>query len=130
MQVSGIRVGANKRMILSKQGKIWGYTQEIFNKNNVSINRIYIKKNSKCSKHLHNYKTNIFWVESGEILVEEWKKEYDLIDKTNLKSGECCSILPGTYHRFTGIEDSVVYEIYYTELSNDDIVREDTGSII
>jgi len=115
-------------MILSKQGKIWGFTQEIFNKNNVSINRIYIKKNSCCSKHYHDYKTNIFWVESGSVCIEEWKKEYDLVDKTILNPGECCSIPPKTYHRFNGLEDSVVYEIYYVELMDNDIIRENTGS--
>lgn len=115
-------------MMLSKQGKIWGFTQEIFNKNNVSINRISIKKNSCCSKHYHEYKTNIFWVESGEILIEEWKKEYNLIDKTILKKGEYCSISPKTNHRFTGLADSVVYEIYYVELIENDIIREDTGT--
>jgi quercetin dioxygenase-like cupin family protein len=115
-------------MTLSKQGKIWGFTQEIFNKNNVSINRICINKNSCCSKHCHDYKTNIFWVESGEILVEEWKKEYNLVDKTILKKGEYCSVPPKSYHRFTGLSDSVVYEIYYVELIENDIIREDTGS--
>lgn len=114
-------------MNLSKQGKVWGFTQEIFNKNNVSISRIFIKKNSYCSKHYHQYKTNIFWVESGKILVEEWKKDYDLVDKTILYNNELCSIPPNTYHKFTGLEDSVVYEIYYVELIDNDIFREDVG---
>jgi hypothetical protein len=30
-------------------------------------------------------------------------------------------------HRFVGLEDSVVYEIYFIELDNNDIIREDTG---
>jgi quercetin dioxygenase-like cupin family protein len=117
-------------MNLSKHGKVWGFTQEIFNKNNVSINRIYINKNSYCSKHCHQYKTNIFWIESGKILVEEWKKEYNLVDKTILNKGDCCSIPPNTYHKFTGLEDSIVYEIYYVELDNNDIIREDVGGSI
>jgi quercetin dioxygenase-like cupin family protein len=117
-------------MNLSKHGKVWGLTQEIFNKNNVSINRISINKNSYCSKHCHQYKTNIFWIESGKILVEEWKKEYNLVDKTILQKGDCCSIPPNTYHKFTGLEDSIVYEIYYVELDNNDIIREDVGGSI
>lgn len=116
-------------MIFNKNGKIWGYTQEIFNKNNVSINRIFIKKNTFCSKHYHEHKTNIFYVESGSILIEEWKKEYNLVDKTIINSNECCSVPPKTFHRFTGLEDSVVYEIYFVEINNEDIIREDTGGI-
>lgn len=117
-------------MLLSKQGKIWGYTQEIFNKNNVSINRLFIKKDTCCSKHLHEYKSNIFWVESGKIIVEEWKKEYNLVDKTILEKGEHMVVPPKNFHKFTGLEDSVVFEIYYTELSETDIIREDIGKNI
>lgn len=116
-------------MISNKQGKVWGFTQEIFNRNNVSLNRISIKKGGYCSKHYHEYKSNIFFVESGSILVEEWKKDYNLIDKTILNSGESSLIAPKTFHKFTGLEDSIVYEIYYVELFENDIVREDTGGI-
>jgi hypothetical protein len=45
--------------------------EEIFNKNNVSISRLFVEKNSHCSKHLHEHKTNVFWVESGKIMVED-----------------------------------------------------------
>jgi len=114
-------------MNMNKQGKVWGFTQEIFNKHNVSINRISINKNGTCSRHYHNFKYNIFFVESGKILVQEWKKEYDLIDETTLGPGEMCSVPPKNYHKFIALEDSIVYEIYYTELYNDDIIRYDVG---
>ena len=113
---------------MNKQGKIWGCTIEIFNKNNVSIHRININKDSTCSKHFHEHKHNIFYVESGKILIQEWKQEYDLVDETILSCGEMCSVPPKNYHRFIGLEDSIVYEIYYVELDNADIYRQDVGS--
>lgn len=112
---------------MNKQGKIWGYTQELFTKNNVSIHRIKINKDSCCSKHYHQHKHNIFYVESGKILVQEWKREYDLLDETVLEAGQMCSVPPMNYHKFVGLEDSVVYEIYYVDLDNTDIIREDVG---
>lgn len=113
---------------MNKQGKIWGYTQEIFTKNNISIHRISIKKDSCCSKHCHRYKHNIFFVESGKILIQEWKKDYDLMDQTILGHGEMCCVPPDNWHRFIGLEDSIVYEIYYIEnLNINDIIREDVG---
>lgn len=112
---------------MNKQGKIWGFTQEIFNKNNVSIHRIVINKNGTCSRHYHDFKHNIFFVESGKILVQEWKKEYSLIDETILNAGDICSVPPKNYHKFIGLEDSVVYEIYYVELQNNDIIRDGIG---
>lgn len=111
-----------------KQGKVWGNTIEIFNKNNVSINRICINKNACCSKHYHEHKHNIFYVESGKILIQEWKTDYNLIDETVISSGEMCCVPPKNYHKFIGLEDSVVYEIYYVILNDSDIVRENTGS--
>jgi len=112
---------------MNKQGKIWGYTQELLTQNNVSIHRININKDSCCSKHYHQHKHNIFYVESGKILVQEWKREYDLLDETVLEAGQMCSVPPMNYHKFVGLEDSVVYEIYYVDLNNDDIIREDVG---
>lgn len=114
--------------MLNKSGKIWGSTQELFNKNNVEIHRIEIQKNTRCSKHKHEHKYNIFFVESGKILVKEWKNDYNLVDETILTTGEMCSIKPGNFHEFHGLENSIVYEIYYVELSTQDIIRENTGS--
>ena len=115
---------------MNKQGKIWGETCEIFNRNNVSIHRIQINKGACCSKHYHNHKHNIFYVESGEILIQEWKSDYDLLDETTLSKGETCSVPPQNYHRFIGLEDSIVYEIYHVELKDCDIIREDVGKEI
>jgi mannose-6-phosphate isomerase-like protein (cupin superfamily) len=110
-----------------KQGKIWGSTQEIISKNGVSIHRLFIEKDSYCSKHMHEFKANMFWVESGRIIVEEWNGNYGLVDKTELVAGESHCVPPKMQHRFMGLENSVVYEIYYVEMKEDDIVREDVG---
>jgi quercetin dioxygenase-like cupin family protein len=109
------------------QGKIWGSTSEVFNGNNVSVNRIEIKEGSCCSIHKHNHKSNIFFLESGSIKIQEWKNDYDLVDETTLGKGEANSVPPGNYHRFIGLEDSVVYEIYHVQLNSNDITRKDVG---
>ena len=109
------------------QGKIWGNTQSIFNKNNVEIHRIETKKGGFCSKHRHLHKYNMFYVESGKIKVINWKTDYDLVDETIITSGQCTTTPPGEYHRFESLEDSVVYEIYWVTLEPSDIDREDHG---
>lgn len=114
---------------MNKQGKIWGETREIFTHNDVSIHRIIVNKGSCCSKHCHNYKYNTFFVESGKIKIQEWKTDYNLVDETILSHGEMCSVPPRNYHKFIGIEDSVVYEIYHTKLLEDDIIRQDIGQL-
>lgn len=111
-----------------KNGKIWGHTQEILTKNNVSIHRLEIIKNSCCSKHYHEFKYNVFLVENGSLLIKHWQNDYNLIDETILKKGESCCIPPKHYHQFIALEDTVAYEIYYVELKDNDIVRATCGS--
>jgi len=108
-------------------GKIWGKTQSLFNKNNVEIHRIEAKKGGYCSKHKHEYKYNMFYVEHGKFKITSWKNDYDLIDETIINAGECTTSPPGEYHKFEALEDSIVYEIYWVTLSTDDIVRKDHG---
>ena len=113
-------------MNLHKQGKIWGSTQPLFNKNNVEIHRIETKKGGYCSKHKHTYKYNCFYMESGEIKITAWN-DYDLVDVTLLKAGEATTVPPGEYHMFECVKAAVCYEIYWVEISSTDIVRENHG---
>ena len=112
---------------MTLQGKIWGNTREIFNKNNVEIHRVDIKPDGYCSKHKHTAKFNMFLVESGELVVRIWKNEYDLVDTTYLLKGEQTIVKPGEYHQFDAKTHVVAYEIYWTELDQGDIVRESVG---
>ncbi len=111
------------------QGKIWGNTSLLFDKNNVTVYRILGKKGGYCSKHKHDHKYNLFYVEKGGLKVEVWKED-GLVDTTILSSEQHCVVGPGEFHRFTIMEDNtLVIEIYWTELDRNDIVRENQGGI-
>lgn len=112
-----------------KHGKVWGETSELFNKNNVSVHRITIKNGGFSSKHKHEFKHNFFFVESGTLMIEHWQNDYDLVDKTILQAGESCSIPPKHYHKFIALADTIAYEIYYVELNDNDIIRDNCGGI-
>ena len=109
------------------QGKIWGSSQLLFLKNNVEIHRIDAKKGGYCSKHKHNYKHNLFFIEKGQLKITIWKNDYDLVDETIISDQQMSVVKPKEYHKFEALEDTVAYEIYWTELDADDIVREDCG---
>jgi mannose-6-phosphate isomerase-like protein (cupin superfamily) len=112
-------------------GKIWGNTQCIFtNDNNVSIHRIEIKKGGKCSKHMHFHKYNKFFIEKGKLKISVWQKDYNLIDETILETSESTEIKPGLFHEFLALEDTIAYEIYYTKLDENDIIRKTNGKYI
>jgi quercetin dioxygenase-like cupin family protein len=113
------------------QGKVWGETRLLFNKNNVEVHFVDIKKGGYCSKHLHRYKYNRFIVMSGKLKVTIWK-DYGtevLEDVTIVQTTGECTVAPGDYHRFEALEHTQAFEIYWTELSENDIVREDHGGL-
>jgi len=110
------------------EGKVWGETSTIFDKNNVIVNRISGKSGKRCSKHKHDHKFNMFFVEKGHLRVRVWKSDYDLVDVTELKAQQSTVVKPGEFHRFEVLEDdTVAFEIYWTELDPSDIIREGHG---
>ena len=101
-------------------------------KRNYKSGRIGWSKEQK--KHFRliakNYKHNIFYVELGEVNIRVWKNDYDLTDVTNLKAGQKTDVAPREFHQFESVQDSIVYEIYYSEPIGNDIVRETVGGQI
>jgi len=118
-------------MINSRQGKIWGLTSCIFNRNNVEIHRIEAKKGGYCSTHNHKSKYNIFFVEKGllKVTIFRWDAGQEIKDEILLSKGEMTSISPGIDHMFEAIEDTIAFEIYYVELDPSDIQRKNVGGI-
>ena len=60
------------------QGKVWGTSDLIFNKNNVEVHRITGIKGGKSSKHKHQSKISLIYIESGAMAVIVEKNDYAL----------------------------------------------------
>ena len=114
---------------MSKAGKVWGVTSLIEANSALEFHRIQMNKGGVCSKHLHSFKWNGFYVESGTMLVRVWQKDYDLVDETILYEGDYTKVKPGLYHQFKCLESGVAYELYWAELNTNDIKRETVGYI-
>ena len=112
------------------QGKVWGETESLFCKNNVEIHRINVSKGGFCSKHKHEHKYNLFYVEKGTLKIAVWKNDYNLVDETKISDGQSTTVPPGEYHSFQALDDTVAYEIYWVELLEKDIEREDCGGLV
>lgn len=113
------------------QGKVWGYTCPLFFKNNVELHFIKVKKGGYCSKHLHKYKYNQFIVFEGQLKVTIWK-QYGieiLQDVTFVGKDQICIVPPGEFHKFEALEDTTALEVYWVDLNQNDIVREDQGGL-
>lgn len=112
-----------------KAGKVWGTTELIEANGALEFHRIEMIENGVCSKHMHEFKWNGFFVESGKMLVRVWQNDYDLVDETIIGPGEYTKVKPGVYHQFVCIESGVAYELYWAEFNHSDIVRETVGYV-
>jgi len=112
---------------MSKAGKIWGNTELVEANGVLEFHRLETKAGGTCSKHLHEFKWNGFFVETGEMIIRVWQKDYDLVDETTLKAGDFCKVKPGLYHQFESVTDCVAYELYWAEFSHNDIKRQSVG---
>ena len=110
-----------------KAGKIWGTTELVEANCALEFHRIEMKKGGICSKHLHEYKWNGFFVESGIMKVSVWQKDYDLCDETVLEAGQYTKVKPGLLHQFESLEDTIAYELYWAEFPEKDILRDTVG---
>ena len=110
---------------MSKQGKIWGLTEEVFNNGIVSVNFLKIKKGGYCSEHKHVKKSNLFHVISGRLAIEIWRE--DKKDETLLNPGESTVVEAGVYHKFWAVTNVQCLEIYQAELEKEDIERRSVG---
>lgn len=110
-----------------KQGKLWGNTRLIAATPAFEYHRLEIRAGGFCSKHKHQSKTNGFYVESGRLLVHVWHG--DVMDTTELSSGQYTHVPAGIYHQFEALSDCVAFELYWAQYQPDDIERENQGGI-
>ena len=112
-----------------KAGKIWGETRLLLNDPFVEFHHIRMQPDSRCSLHLHRYKSNAFFVFSGRLWIEVHKTAYALVDTTELGPGDFMVVPPNEKHRFvTRAEPCEAVEFYFPRANGEDIVRDDTGS--
>jgi len=112
---------------MKRVGKVWGETSELFFGNNVEIHYITIVKGGFCSKHKHTSKFNRFVVLSGILKVTMFDNKFE--DVTILSAGDEFTVNTDQYHRFEAVTPVEAIEIYWVELSRNDIHRVDTGGI-
>lgn len=115
---------------MDKSGKYWGITRKIFYQNNVEMHYMEINPGGFCSEHKHTYKYNKFLVLEGSLEIRSWKSGDDNEpDIVVLEKSDELTIKPGIFHQFINYSNKTtkVIEIYWTELSSDDIIRRSTG---
>ena len=103
--------------------KNWGTNTLIYSDHNIEVHRACINKNGTSSKHYHEHKYNLFYVESGYLIVKIWENNSDY-KEVFLHEGDRLVVQPKKWHKFLAIEPCSLIEIYYTSISLNDIIRE------
>jgi mannose-6-phosphate isomerase-like protein (cupin superfamily) len=115
------------RYFVTKQGKAWGTTQELFLRQNFSLHLLEVRAGGYCSEHKHERKLNHFTVVSGMLEVRVWMTDDAPPDVTVVGPGESTSVPVGAWHKFKALADTVCIEVYEAAPVEEDIVRRSVG---
>jgi len=97
--------------------KEWGEERWIVNRDYCG-KLLILRKGFRCSLHHHKLKDETFYVAKGRVLMECGPK------KVVMRPGDSILIEPGTKHRFTGLEDSEIFE-FSTHHEDSDSYRDE-----
>ncbi len=91
--------------------KGWGYEKWIVNKESYCGKLLYFNKGKKCSWHHHKIKDEVFYLQSGKLLVRHgWSDNLEECDETILEPGMNFHIPVGLRHQMEALEDSELFE--------------------
>lgn len=103
--------------------KGWGFEKWIVNSDKYCGKLLYFVKGRKCSWHYHKIKDEVFYIQSGKILVKYGNDED--ITKCNeiiLERGDSFHVKTGLLHQMYALEDTELFE-FSTEHLDDDSYR-------
>ncbi len=96
--------------------KIWGEEHWIANNEKYCGKKLILKKGYRSSLHHHKIKEETFYVQNGKVLMEIEDKKWIM------QRGDIQHIKPRELHRFTGLEDSEIFE-FSTQHFDEDSYR-------
>ena len=102
--------------------KPWGHEDWIYN-GRYCGKKLHVSKGKECSFHYYKVKDAVMHVESGKIqLTYGWDEDLSHAATITLTPDMAFHIPPGMWHKFAGIEQSVITE-FSTHHNDKDVVR-------
>ena len=91
--------------------KGWGHEKWIVNKKEYCGKLLFFKSGKKCSWHYHKVKDEVFYLQSGEIVVRHsFEDDLNTSQVTVLKPGDSFHIPVGLRHQMIANKDSELFE--------------------
>jgi len=103
--------------------KGWGFEKWIVNNEEYCGKLLYFVKGKRCSWHYHELKDEVFYIQSGKMLVKysdsnEIEKAQELV----LEKGDNFHVYRGLRHQMIALEDTELFE-FSTQLFDSDSYR-------
>ena len=102
--------------------KGWGYEKWIANSEKYCGKLLFIAKDKQCSWHYHSLKDEVFYIQSGKIMLYYgWDEDLNLASKKILEVGDKFHVPVGLKHRMYALEDTELFEFstqHFDEDSN------------
>tara|TARA_A100001035_G_C27362311_1_gene311974 strand:- start:102 stop:458 length:357 start_codon:yes stop_codon:yes gene_type:complete len=116
-----------KKIDIKHVPKGWGYEKWIVNKPEYCGKLLFFEKGKQCSWHYHKLKDEVFYLQSGKLLVrygddEDIAKAKELI----LEPGDGFYVYTGLRHQMYAIEESELFE-FSTQHFDEDSYRIQKG---
>tara|TARA_R100000008_G_scaffold86902_1_gene82671 strand:- start:11783 stop:12154 length:372 start_codon:yes stop_codon:yes gene_type:complete len=113
----------NKTPEMNFVKKGWGFERWIVNKPEYCGKLLFFEKDKRCSWHYHVIKDEVFYLQSGKLLVK-FSEDDDLenAEEIVLEPGQNFYIYPGLRHQMIALEDSELFE-FSTQHFDEDSYR-------
>lgn len=103
--------------------KGWGFERWIVNKPEYCGKLLFFEKGKKCSWHYHKIKDEVFYLQSGKLLVKYSDgDDLSIADEVILEPGQKFYVYTGLRHQMIAIEDSELFE-FSTQHFDEDSYR-------
>tara|TARA_R110002167_G_scaffold123973_1_gene303144 strand:- start:398 stop:757 length:360 start_codon:yes stop_codon:yes gene_type:complete len=100
--------------------KGWGFEKWIVNCEEYCGKLLYFAKDKKCSWHYHKIKDEVFYIQSGKILVK-YSDSDDINDAKEiiLEKGDNFHVYTGLRHQMIALRDTELFEFSTQHLDSD-----------
>jgi len=103
--------------------KGWGYEKWIVNTEKYCGKLLYFDQGKRCSWHYHKIKDEVFYVQSGKILVKySTDDDYRYAQEIILEPGDNFHVYTGLRHQMIALEDTELFE-FSTQHFDEDSYR-------
>ena len=100
--------------------KGWGYEKWIVNNEEYCGKLLYLVKGKRCSWHYHTLKDEVFYVQSGKVIVKY--SDGDDIDNVGIQTlvpGDNFHVYRGLRHQLIALQDSEIFEFSTQHFDSD-----------